>query len=98
MFLPIKDFYDIDVLDAVEMVSQFFEIFDVQEHLVFSYKTHSKVGKRKGRWVRIEDGFLLKERKITDKNGEERKLSINDLVLYKNIKKGTTIQRDTTCD
>ena len=47
IFTPIRDFDDIDVIDAIEFVSQFFELFDVQEHLVFSYKTHSKVGKKK---------------------------------------------------
>ena len=29
---------------------------------------------------------------------EERSLNINDLVIHKNIQKGTVIQKDTTCD
>ena len=79
-------------------MTQFFELYDAKEHLVFSYKTHSKVGKRKSRWVRLDDGFLLKGRKLVQKNGVERDVSINDLVLHKYIPKGTTTQRDTTCD
>ena len=48
--------------------------------------------------MRLENESLFNGRKVVDKNGVEKDLSINDLVLYKNIPKGTTMQRDTMCD
>ena len=48
--------------------------------------------------MRIENRFLLKGRKVIDKNGIENDSSINNMVLHKNIPKGAVAQRDTTCD
>ena len=74
-------------------------MIDPGHEICFSYKTYSSTGKSYS-WKRLKvgDGFFLKNRTICTKSGAIRKLKIEDCILHRFICKGTTLERDTTCD
>ena len=49
-------------------------------------------------WVRYSTNHLTKNNKITEKSGKVCPVSLEDLVLFKNITPGTMINKDCLCD
>ena len=88
--------YNITVGEALELIV---DLYDIQkgDELCFSYKSHTNTGKSV-KWVRLTSGFMLKDREIVTSNGVRRSLKLEDLILHSNIKPGSTIVRDVTCD
>ena len=97
-FIPFCDHQDVLVLDALQVIVDVYGLQSTND-LVFSYKTYTSSG-RSYKWIRlhIEDGYLLRGRSITTKNGNSRCLKIDDLILHNNVCPGSVIIRDTTCD
>jgi hypothetical protein len=75
---------------------------DVCANLCFSYKSHSKRGKKTINRILLddekEDRLLIGNRVVLDENGVSRRLTIDDLVLHVMTPKGAEVERDATCD
>ena len=98
LFEPEEDHTDILVHEALDIIDDTYDM-DPTYEIVFSYKTFSSTGKT-SKWICLGrgDGYLLKNRVITNKRGNTRNLKWKDLTLHRNIKPGTKLCRDTTCD
>ena len=60
---------------------------------------YSSSGKTK-KWARLSivDDYWVKNRTITDKKGVTGRLEVSDLNLHRDIRLGTNMTKDTTCD
>ena len=90
LFSPYEYHMDILVDEALETVIETYQI-DPSIILCFSYKTYS-LTRRTHKWVRLSEGYLLRDREITPTtNGTKRDLTFDDLKLHRNIKPGTLL-------
>ena len=87
---------DLQTQEALKFIKSSYDL-DTNIALSFSYKMYNSTG-TKTKWIRYSDGFFSKNRKITNKDGSVRDLGLDDIILFKNIKPGTLISKDTTCD
>ena len=87
---------DLQTQEALKIIKSSYDL-DPNIDLSFSYKTYNSTG-TKTKWIRWSDGFFSKNRKITNKDGSVCDLGLDDILLFKNIKPGTLISKDTTCD
>jgi hypothetical protein len=93
------------VQESIDEIQHVYGLHDnVAERLCFSFHTFSKTRKKKiKRMYMGENGegscaLLLGKKKIVDKSGKTRLLTLEDLDLHVRVPRHSKIERDMTCD
>ena len=84
-------------------IDQVYDLDDaVSDRLTFTYVTHSKIGKKSRKVVRLGakqcDEKMLENRSYNDANGQSHTLTIADLELSVKVDAGTEREVDISCD
>ena len=92
------DIAHLEVDELIERICEFYNIDEkVQEHLTFTYNSHSSTGKTK-KVVHLYDGPLLDGRIYVDSNGVHHPLFIDQIRLEKCVPAKSPIHHDVSCD
>ena len=96
--LPDEDVSAIDTKELIHNIVEFYNLNpDIEDHLFFSYHTHTGTGKTE-KVERFNKGKLLEDRFYIDSDGNTHPLYIDQLILVKEVKAGSSYHADTTCD
>jgi hypothetical protein len=96
---------DTAVQETIDEIQHVYGLFDdIAERLCFSYHTYNSKGKKKtkrmymGEYGEGSCACLLGNKKLVDKNGRKRKLTLKDIDLHVRVPRFSDIEKDVTCN